>query len=293
VGEGDRVGTEIDPEGLAAPERWILSRLSRTVAEVDEHLEAFRFDLACHGLYHFFWGDLCDWYIELSKPALFGEAPRPRAGEVLLTVLDQSLRALHPVMPHLTEELWQRLPGHEAVHPETIVLAPYPKPVAAWEDDDAERSMEVLIEVVTRVRNLRAELGVPAAERMKVWLSADDPDLAAFLGEQAPLAAFLCRADVTAEAGGGDSAPEGAARDLVSGVRVALVPPERELGEEERRRLERELAKLEGEITAAEKRLSNEAFLAKAPADVVAGNRARLADLNERRRGLLAGLGRP
>ena len=107
-----RVRESIDPAGLAAPERWILSRLSRVAAEVDARFETFRFDEACNRLYHFFWGDFCDWYIELSKPALFGDAPRPRVGDVLLTLLDRALRLLHPVMPFLTEELWQRLPGH-------------------------------------------------------------------------------------------------------------------------------------------------------------------------------------
>jgi valyl-tRNA synthetase len=119
-----RVQPHIDPAGLAAPERWILSRLSRVAAEIEPRFESFRFDEACNRLYHFFWGDLCDWYIELSKPALSGEAPRPRVGDVLLTVLDRSLRLLHPVMPFLTEEVWQRLPGHEAIHPQTNCLAP-------------------------------------------------------------------------------------------------------------------------------------------------------------------------
>jgi valyl-tRNA synthetase len=287
VGERSRVQPALDPAGLAAPERWILSRLSGTAGEVNEQLGAFRFDLACHRLYHFFWGELCDWYIELAKPALAGESPRPRVDEVLLTVLDRSLRLLHPVMPHLTEELWQRLPGHQALHPETIALAPYPEEEPAWRDDAAEAAMAALIETVTRVRTLRAELRVPAGDWVRVWLDADDPALAAFLAEQAPLAGLLARAEVTAGAG----APEEAARDLTAGVRLAVVPPERELGEEERRRLARELEKVEGEIAAAEKRLANQAFLAKAPPEVVEGNRARLADLTERRSGLLAGIG--
>ena len=141
VDPADRVQADLEAfagADLGAPERWILSRLSRTAAEVDEKLAAYRFDEACHRLYHFFWGELCDWYIELAKPALAGEAPRPRVGEVLLTVLDRSLRLLHPVMPHLTEELWQRLPGREAVHPETIVLAAYPEREPSWEDDGVE-----------------------------------------------------------------------------------------------------------------------------------------------------------
>jgi valyl-tRNA synthetase len=144
------VATAIDPSGLALPERWILSRLSGAAAEVDEKLAAFRFDEACHRLYHFFWGDLCDHYIESVKPPL-GRG-RERVGEVLLTVLDRSLRLLHPVMPFLSEELWQRLPGREAIHAETICLAPYPAPEPSWDDAAAEAEMEALLERTARER---------------------------------------------------------------------------------------------------------------------------------------------
>ena len=290
VDPADRVQADLGAfagADLGAPERWILSRLSRTAAEVGEKLAAYRFDEACHRLYHFFWGELCDWYIELAKPALAGEAPRPRVGEVLLTVLDRSLRLLHPVMPHLTEELWQRLPGREAVHPETIVLAAYPEREPSWEDDGVEASIGALIEVVGRVRNVRKELGLPDREEVRLWLDADEAGLAAFLAEQAALVAFLCRAGAVAAG----EPPAAAARDLVAGVRLAVLAEERELAGEERLRLERELAKLDGEIAGAERRLANEQFLAKAPPAVVAGNRDRLAELHERRRGILAGLG--
>ncbi|MBV8200752.1 MAG: valine--tRNA ligase, partial [Acidobacteria bacterium] len=167
-----RVQPALDPRGLAAPERWILSRLSRLAAEIDSRFDAFRFDEACNRLYHFFWGDLCDWYIELAKPALSGDSPRPRTGEVLLSVLDRSLRLLPPVMPFLTEEVWQRLPGHEAVHPESICLAPYPGREESWESAEVEADMEVLIHVVTRVRALRAEMGLPPKARLALYLGA-------------------------------------------------------------------------------------------------------------------------
>src|SRR6185369_3387059 len=176
VGEA-QVQRTIDPQGLAAPERWILSRLSGVAAEVSPRLEAFRLDEACNRLYHFFWGDFCDWYIELSKPALMGEAPRPRAGEVLLTVLDRSLRLLHPVMPFLTEELWQRLPGHEEIHPATICLAPYPRREEAWEDGTAEAGMEALTQVVTRVRALRAEMGLAPKAKLDLHINPVDPSV--------------------------------------------------------------------------------------------------------------------
>jgi valyl-tRNA synthetase len=293
VGEA-RVAGNLDVTGLAAPERWILSRLSKVAGEVGERLEGYRFDEACNLLYHFFWGDLCDWYIELSKPALTGEAPRPRVGEVLLTVLDRSLRLLHPVMPFLTEEVWQRLPGHEAIHPETICLAPYPEREPAWEDlgaEGVEAGMEAMIQVVTRVRALRAELNLPPKAGIGLTLLAADAGLAQFLADQEPLLAFLCRADGIATA----TPREGARRDLVAGVEIGVLAsaagraPEG-LGGAERERLEKERERLDGEIARAEERLGNETFVSKAPAQVVEGNRRKLAELKERREHLVASL---
>ena len=287
VGEGARAREHLEPGGLAVPERWILSRLSATTGEVGARFGDFRFDEAANRLYHFFWGELCDWYIELAKPALAGDSPRPGVGDVLLTVLERSLRLLHPVMPFLTEELWQRLPGREVVHPETITLAPWPEPVPSWEDAEVERQMTVLMEVVTRVRALRADLEVPPGERIRLHLAAGEPALAAFLAEQAPLVAELCRAEPVSSG----PAPEGATRDLVAGVELAVALREREVGAGERERLERELDRLDREIAGAEARLANPQFVARAPAEVVAGNRARLAELRDRQQRIVANLG--
>ena len=282
-----RVRESIDPKGLAAPERWILSRLSRVAAEVDARFETFRFDEACNRLYHFFWGDFCDWYIELSKPALSGEAPRPRVGDVLLTVLDRALRLLHPVMPFLTEELWQRLPGHEAVHPETICLAPYPRREEAWEDDAAEAGMDALIQVVTRVRALRAEMGLAPKAKLDLHLNPAEPHVGRLLQEQAPLIQFLTRVETVAFG----AAPEGARRDLVAGVEIGVAMEKTAMSAEERGRLEKELDKLTTEIGRAEERLSNPDFLGKAPAHVVEGGRAKLAEMRERQAALRSSLG--
>ncbi|MFL6202884.1 MAG: class I tRNA ligase family protein, partial [Thermoanaerobaculia bacterium] len=282
-----RVQQAVDPSGLAAPERWILSRLSRVAAEVSEQLEVFRFDEACNRLYHFFWGDFCDWYIELSKPALFGDSPRPQVGEVLLTVLDRALRLLHPIMPFLTEELWQRLPGHEAIHPETIALAPYPGREERWEDSGAEAGMDALIEVVTRVRALRAEMGLPPKAKVDLHLEAADAAVGRLLAEQAPLLQFLARVETVTMG----PAPEGARRDVVAGVEIGVAVEQQEMSVEERGRLAKELEKLDGEVARAEERLSNPDFLGKAPAHVVEGGRARLAEMRERQSTLRSSLG--
>jgi valyl-tRNA synthetase len=282
------VQTAIDPAGLAPPERWILSRLSRTAAEVDERLANFRFDEAANLVYHFVWHELCDWSIELAKPALMGEAPRPRVGEVLLTVIDQSLRLLHPFMPFLTEEVWQRLPGRERIHPETICLAAYPRRVEAWEAPEVEAQLELLMAVVTRVRNLRVELGLSPKAQLVLWLDAVDPALRAFVDEHRPLVRFLCRMEQV-EMG---TPASSTSHDLVSGVQVALVATEPGLGEEERRRLEGELAKLESELEKLRGRLANEQFTSKAPAQVVEAERRRQTEMEERRTRILAGLAR-
>ena len=285
-----RVRETIDPAGLAAPERWILSRLSRVAAEVNDRFEAFRFDEACNRLYHFFWGDFCDWYIELSKPALIsgeGEAPRPQVGDVLLTVLDRALRLLHPVMPFLTEELWQRLPGHEAIHPETICLAPYPRREEGWEDAAAEAGMEALTQVVTRVRALRAEMGLSPKAKLDLHINPVDPSVGRLLQEQAPLLRFLARVETVAIG----PVPEGTRRDLVAGVEIGVAVEKQEMTVEERGKLEKELEKLTAELSRAEERLSNPDFLGKAPAHVVEGGRARLAEMRERQAALRSSLG--
>ncbi|MDY7095993.1 MAG: valine--tRNA ligase [Acidobacteriota bacterium] len=281
-----KVQSELDVAELEEPERWILSRLSTTAEEVSQKLETFRFDEACNRIYHFFWHELCDWYLELCKPSLSGDAVRPQVGDVVLTALDRSLRLLHPLMPFLTEELWQRLPGHEAIHPDTIVLAPYPKAEEGWQDAAAEQRMELLIELITRVRSVRQELNLPASAEVHLYLRTEDGELDAFLERQRPLLAFLGRLAAIDHG----EAPEGASRDLVGGVEMALVAERQPMGEAERQRLQKEAEQVAGQIRGAEARLSNEQFLAKAPDHVVEGNRKQLAELKERHQHLLASL---
>jgi valyl-tRNA synthetase len=281
------VQPELAAEGLDLPERWILSRFSRVAQAVNAQLEAFRFDEACHELYHFFWGDLCDWYIELSKPALSGAAPRPRTAEVLLTVLERSLRLLHPVMPHLTEELWQRLPGHQAIHEATVSLAPYPEGAKGWQDEEAEERMRGFVAVVERLRSLRAELSLPAGVPVEIYLRAEEAEVDESLRALAPLLRFLLRVESIHH----EPPPESAAGDLVHGIRVGIEAGAVELDERERARLEAEIEKLTGLISGSEARLDDEGFLTKAPPHVVEKQRRSLEEMRERRDQLRRGLG--
>jgi valyl-tRNA synthetase len=190
-------------------------------------------------------------------------------------------------MPFLTEELWQRLPGHEAIQKETIALAPYPRREEAWEDDAVESGMDALIQVITRVRALRAEMGLPPKAKLDLHLNPGDAGTGPLLQEQAPLIKFLTRVE-TVTLG---AAPEGARRDLVAGIEIGIAVEKTEMSAEERGRLEKELDKLITEIGRADERLSNPEFLGKAPAHVVEGGRAKLAEMRERQAALRSSLG--
>src|SRR5262245_20591174 len=161
------------PEELSLTDRWILSRAHRTIQEVDRALEQYRFDRAADILYHSVWHEFCDWYIECVKPALLGaDAGRAAAARAVLRhVVDTTLRLLHPIMPFITEELWQKFP-HEGEH---LATAAWPKAVERALDAKAERDMELLQELVVKVRNLRAEAGIDPSRRIEVLVHAETP----------------------------------------------------------------------------------------------------------------------
>ncbi len=296
---GGRVRTDLSPQGLELPERWILARLSATAEEVDRHLETFRFDVACHELYQFFWSDFCDWYIEMSKPGLEGLAARPGVADVLVTVLERALRLLHPVMPHVTEELWQRLPGHENVQPDTICLAPYPRAEKGWElAEQDEQRIRILSELVLLVRNDRAELlaapgarkGASKAKAFIEWKDDEGRELTEWL--RSPLIASLLRSlSGLSEIESGREGPIAGVRHARWGVLVTnqfVVEGEATV---DRRKLERELAEVEGNLERVRERLANPGFTDKAPPPVIEGARRQLAELEARQAAILDQLG--
>jgi valyl-tRNA synthetase len=293
--ERGTVQTAIDAADLELPERWILWRFSETAAAVDRHLEAFRFDLACHELYQFFWSDFCDWYVEMSKPGLEPETSRPAVADVLVSVLDRALRLLHPVMPHVTEELWQRLPGHERVHPETICLAPFPAPVDSWSFQPVDvEAIEALREIVAVVRNERAtsesEAGAQRHAFRKARLALEGADdegrrFGEWLGSPAiePLLRSLAGVEAI------DVVPQlapGGARHRRGGVDFSVSFPVAAAASLDVGRLEKELSDIEVNLERVRARLDNPGFANKAPEAVVEGARRQLAELEGRRSAL-------
>jgi valyl-tRNA synthetase len=269
----------IERENLRTVERWILSRLNSTTTEVNKQLSVFRYDEASTALYKFFWHEFCDWYIEMAKPVLLGkhgsDDDRALAKRVLLEVLDGSLRLLHPFMPFVTEEIWQKLGGVEP----SIMIAPYPIHDDVLDDPEAERLMGAVKAIITTVRNVRAERGFTPKDRFRLFISGISEREAAFFSDSAYLLIELAR---LTEVVVGDDAPAGTHKDVVEGVHIAIEFPEKEVSPEQMERTRREIEKSRTELAGLEAKLANEQFLRNAPPNIVAGAQSRLAELRER-----------
>jgi len=278
---------------IALHDRWIISRLNRTAIDVNSALAGYQFHEAVQTLYHFFWDDFCDWYIELSKSDVTAEATsdhRTNARSRLLTVLEQALRLLHPFMPYITEELWQRLPGvgEKSLHrayagaEPTIMLAAYPAGDAALIDESAEWEMQAIIDLISRVRNIRSEMNIKPGERVPVLVGAPDERLRGVYQSASDQITRLVRAAelVISEQ---LEAPRASARAVLVGGAELAVPLEGLIDfDQERQRLRREQDKLQSEATKLEVQLQNPNFVERAPAERVAEVRERIVDIGQR-----------
>ena len=260
-------------------ERWIEARLAATVADIDQAIADYRLDYVASALYQFVWEDYCDWYIELAKPVLNDAAADPALARgvrhTLLRVLETLLRVAHPLIPFITEEIWQQVAPRAGVKGDTVMHAAWPKASEFTRDAQAVADIEWLKDIIRAVRNLRAELNLPPGQPVPLLLSGD----AATRARLAPHEGLLQRLARLASLGWVDAAdaPQ-AAVALVGELAVHLPLAGLVDAAAEVERLGKEIAKLEQAITRAEAKLANPAFVDKAPADVVATERARLAE---------------
>jgi valyl-tRNA synthetase len=258
--------------------RWILSRLAKAIETSRSGIEGFRLDEASGALYHFFWDELCDWYLETTKPifASGSDSERAETRETLAHVIETALRALHPFMPFITEELWQRVP-RPASRPVSISLAPYPTQADACIDESAERVFAALSGAIGAARSVRNEHDVHPSSEVPLVLRVADPALVGALTMQSSIVRFLVRTagEPRIEVEGGER-PKGYVVSVVSGVQVlvglkGLVEPKKEA-----ERIERTQKKVKKDIETLEKRINNPAFESKAPPEVVAEVREQL-----------------
>ena len=284
--EGGPPGEPPRPEDLSLTDRWILSRAHATIREVDLALEAYRFDRAADLLYHFVWHELCDWYIECIKPDLLGAPERAATARFVLgKVVDTALRLLHPIMPFVTEELWQKFP-HEG---EYLATAAWPRAQEDASDAKAERDMELLQELVVKVRNLRAEAGIDPSRRIELLVHADTPRNAKLVAQETALVAALTRASSVTVV---EAFPEGlaAARGVVRGFEAAIPLAGLLDVAAETSRLTKELDRILKDVDVRNRKLANESFLERAPAEVVAKERAIQQELLDKKRRIEATL---
>ncbi len=264
----DEIVREVPPEDFSLPDRWIRGRLNQVIREVHQSLEEYKFNEASHTLYHFIWHEYCDWYLELTKLYLYKEGDPKRQNltrQTLIEVLDAILRLLHPFMPFITEEIWQQLPGRK--ENESIMVAEFPKPHERYDDEAVANEMGLVIEVTNALRNIRGEMNLPPGEQITVLFRTRTEEVERKLRENQSFIQFLALTKEV-EFGRDIQKPLYSAFVVVRGVEI-FVPMERSRMEEEARRLQKEILKVEKESAFVMKKLSNEQFLSKAPREVV------------------------
>lgn len=307
--EESKGSDSIDPESSGAelkssdqssltpliPDRWIRSRLAATVAAVHEHFAAYRFDLAARALYEFTWNEYCDWYLELSKPLTGDAAPavqRAATRETLAAVLEALLRLMHPLMPFVTEEIWQKVAPLAGRDGETIMLAPFPEAGDFAVDADAEAEMRWLMDLVLGVRRIRGEMDIAPLKPLPLLLADADANDRRRLAAHRGLLVNLARIESIDFLEKGAAAPQSAT--ALAGGMTILVPMAGLIdARAEIERLDRQLEKLEKLQQQSERKLANASFVDNAPAAIVDQERARLeehraaiAKLKEQRAGI-------
>ncbi|MCU1287878.1 MAG: valine--tRNA ligase [Acidobacteria bacterium] len=277
-------------ENLTLADKWIISKLNKTASSVNRALANYQFHEAVQLLYHFFWDDFCDWYIELVKDEITSEEPsvkRDVSRSRILTIIEQSLRLLHPFMPYLTEELWLKLPNvsnnlHNPAYKsaeKTIMLADYPKGDPALIDEKAESEMQAVIDLISKVRNIRAEMNIKPGDKLAVHVAADADKLRIFTENEAQILKLARAGNLNLSEK--LDVPKASAKAVIAGAEIA-VPLEGLIDfEKERERLENQLNKLSIEGERLENQLSNQSFIERAPAEKVQELRDRLTEIEQ------------
>lgn len=282
--DGQDTGVNGEEVELSSVDRWIISQLQRTEAEVTRQLDAFRFDLATQALYEFVWDQYCAWYLELVKPVLWDEnAPLERqrgTRRTLVRVLEVILRLAHPFMPFITEEIWQRIKGQAGVQGDTLMLQPWPVANETRIDAAAEGDIEWVKQLMLGVRQIRGEMKISMAKRIDIIVANASAEDQRRLADFEPLLNKLAKLESVRVLAAGEEAPM-SATTLVGEMEV-LVPMAGLIDKDaELTRLDKEIGRLEGEVKRVGGKLSNEGFVAKAPAEVLEKERAKLAEAEQ------------
>jgi valyl-tRNA synthetase len=294
---GDALREGKETAALGVVDRWILSRLQRTAAEVDSALEAFRINDAAQAIYKFVWSELCDWYIELAKPVLYDEtnevsvhkAKRAAQGSLAMA-LETTCRLLHPFMPFVTEEIWQQLPKPTGT-PGSIMITMYPVSDENLIDEEAESIVELVQSLAVAIRALRAEYSVPPSQQVDVTIRFGSAGAYEIAHKHESLLRTAVKIGTLALGQGGDP-PAGTVVSVLGDIQVCVHLKGQIDVAAERQRIELALAKAEKERVGVAGRLDNAAFVDKAPPVVVEKEREKLVEIDDRRERLRQSLDR-
>ncbi len=287
----------VTPEtpGLDLADRWILHRFNEVVQETTDAIERFDLDAASRGLYDFFWSDYCDWYLEMVKPRVdrehFADLPctpesTQAARDVLATVLEGTLKLLHPFVPFITEELWEKIPKSASSTAAHIMISEWPKKSAGYADKKAAQDMSVFQEVVTKLRTIRSEMGIPVTQPIEVFVKPASEETAQLINRQSIVLKTLNSRVANIKIDKAAARPKASAAAVVPGATM-YVPLEGLIDfAKERARLEKELASLGVDAERLSKKLSNQDFVTHAPTEEVEKAKARLKETQERVRHL-------
>ncbi|MCL1040430.1 valine--tRNA ligase [Shewanella marisflavi] len=264
---------------LSLADRWIVGLFNQTVKTFDEHMENYRFDLAANTLYEFTWNQFCDWYLELTKPVLQNgtEAEQRGTRHTLVTVLEAMQRLLHPMMPYLTETIWQRVKPLAGVEGDTLMLAEFPEYQADKVDETAMADLEWVKQVIVAVRNIRAELNIAPSKPLNALLRSVSAQDKARVEANQTFFATLAKLESMTILADGDTAPMSTTQ--LVGEMELLIPMAGLIDvAAEMARIDKQLEKLAGEAKRIEGKLNNQGFVAKAPEAVIEKERAKLAE---------------
>ncbi len=255
-------------EEWSLPDWWIMGRLNQSIREIQKALDGYKFYEASHILYHFIWHEFCDWYLELSKVYLYqDEDPKRKriTQKRLLWMLDTILRLLHPFMPFITEEIWQRLPIKREV--ESIMISKFPEPRDGFDNPELSREMEFVIDIITTIRNIRAEMNVPPGEQIEVIFKTKVKESKKKIERNLLFISHLAKLG-EAKIGEELQKPPYSAFAQLQDAEI-FIPIGKSRMEEEVKRLQKEISKIEKDISFINKKLSNEQFLTRAPKEIV------------------------
>ena len=261
-----------DERAYTLADRWILTRLGQVSEEVSRAIEAYQFNEAAGHCYQFIWHELCDWYLEMAKQELYGNngVSKETARAVVQEALMAALKLLHPFMPFVTEEIWQKLPRTEG----SIMTASFPDRSDFLRDEDALKEMNLLMGVIAAVRNIRGEMNIPPSKNVNLIIDAKNKQDEGILGQNLAYIQTLAKVD-GASIGSGLPKPEKSATAMFEETSVHVLLEGLIDFEEEKKRIRKAISKIEKDMEASKKKLSNKGFLEKAPAEIVADVKAK------------------